>query len=940
MITIMLCFFLLPSSVLAQGKGYGIEARLTSQKLIEAEPGKIVTGSYLISNSTGRDVELVESLNLPVLPEKWQPLAAYEHPIILGSSKQKVRLVTFVVPRSCPAGKYEVVYSLTDRTRAEIKAVERFSVLVLPVVKFEALVEYKPEVVMAGDDYKVRLRLVNNGNSTTAMKLNVKGYPDYPMIVDPIETVLETGGSKLVNLFIATDKELTKRMNHTLTITTEAKAPNHEIVSSQHTILTEIMPKLTASIDMRHRIPSQIRFIAVGDKEEDGLQMEYSGTGSLDEAGRRRIDFIFRGPDTQGKSVYGARDALQFNYSGQFLNLHAGDRTYALSPLTERFIYARGVDASIHPEGFDIGSFYAETRWEMPQKKEIGAYASCDFNDKFRIRGNFLNKQRDETASIDGYEANIYSFQANINPDPRFNLGLEYGYCLNETGDKSDDLAHRITLDGQQSNRLWYTFENTYAGPGFLGYYKDVLYSNGSIAASIYRNLRGNLSYRYYKNNIDSDPAKITAPREQSVRGGLSYPFASGTSISLDYELIHREDELSSAQYDFDEGIWRFGLGQSFNKFRLQANTERAILDNKFQSGSNKTLERYNIFAYFCPTSRQSYSIYTSIGHKDLSADPARATNIGASASLQLMKSLGLSINYQKNNLDSDKLKPQDYLFSTVNLRLPNKHSVFFRARWFKFEDVEREDFSFYAAYTIPFNIPAAKKKSIGILKGMVSDRDRAGIPPLKNVILTADGLSTMTNEKGEYTFPVMKAGSYALRIDQKSIGFKKTTTEPLPILVKVQGGKTSVQEIGIVSACRISGRVVLYAIDPEKAFGDLKTTEKDGFFVTGSGRTKAGPLRKDDLKESGGLHRVLVQISRGKEVLQQYTDDKGGFSFRKIRPGEWQLRVYDQNLPMHHYLEKEIFQITLKSGAEKEITPKVLPRLRSVRIIDEGEIR
>lgn len=938
-ITITICFLLAAFLGEVKGQDYGVEVRLTSQKLIKVEPGRIVTASYVISNSTDRTVELLESIDLPIVPNAWQSLTAKEYHLVLGVNEQKVRLLTLIVPKDCPPGKYDVTYLLTDLRYNDVKATESFSVVVLPVVKFDALVEEKPEVVMAGDEYKVCLRLVNQGNSKTAMKLTTSGSPNYPTALDNPEVTLEPRSSQLVNILVTTDAGIRNKKNHVLMINTEATIPGHDVVGAENTVFVEILPRLAEAVDPRHRVPTKIRFIAVGDRDDDGFQMEYSGSGSYDEAGNRRIDFLLRGPDVKDRSIYGTRDILRFNYYGQLLDFQVGDNVYSISPLAERLIYGRGGRVSIHNDEFEIGSIYLETRWDVPEKQEIGAYSRYSLNDKLHLKGNYLNKRRRSSASVDSYETNIYTLQASIRPDPRFNLGLEYGYSFNDKEYKPNDLAHRITLDGRIKNQFWYIFENTYAGTGFLGYYNDVLYSSGSLAFPIYRNLSGNLSYRLYENNLDIDPAKSTATREQSYRGVLSYATASGTNLSLDYEAFRREDRLTPSQYNFEEDIWRLGIGHSFRGFSFQTYSERANFVNELEGGRSETLERYSMYAYFHPSSKHSYSVFTRIGHNSFTGTPVWTKSIGVSMSLSLRNFLNVSLNYQKNNINSENLMPQDYLFSTIEFTLPKKHTLFLRTRWFKLQDSDTEDYSFLAAYTIPLSIPAGKKRSFGILKGKVFDRDGAATYPLKDVALSVDGMSTVTNQKGEFMFPSLKPGTYSLRVDQKSIGFERTTAKPLPMLVEVEGGETTIQEIGVLTASEIYGRVVLYALNPEKALGGQRAGEKTEFFVMGSGETRSGSLEDDEVIEHGGLSHILVEISNGDEILRQRTDEKGSFSFDRLRPGTWRLKVYKQGLPLHHYLEKEEFEIELTKNERKEIKVKILPKLRSVRIIEEGKI-
>ncbi len=926
-------FLLLSCFGLAHGADDGVEARLTSQPMIEIKPGQIVTGSYLISNHTGADEELFEGVRLP---GHWQLITGYPHPIKLGAKDQKVRLVAFSVPRNCPAGRYEIIYMLTDREDSRIRASAAFSVVVLPVVEVNSVIEHKPKVVMAGDQYGLRLRVVNRGNSTTELKVKVTGNPAYPVIVEPAQVILQAGKSQLLSLLITTDPKLRDRTNHILQIDVQADAPKIGAVSTQQTVSVEILPRLTTPVDARQKIPSQIRFITVGgsgnNNGEDGFQVEYSGSGSLDENGRRRIGFVFRGPDVQDRSVYGTRDVLRFNYADQRLDLRVGDRGYQLSPLTEQFYYGRGAEAAFHRDGVNIGSFYVKNRWDRPQKKEVGAYAGYKFSDRLQIKGNFLHKRRENNPS--GDETKIYTIQMNLKPGTRSNLGLEYGRSLSDKSGKSTDFGYRVALDGLVSNRIWYTLQNIYAGANFFGYFNDVFLSSGTVTFPIYRSLQGNLSYRTHKQNLDLDPTRNTANREKAFRGVLSYSFRSGTSVSLDYEVLRRKDELLLARYDFNENTWRLGFGQLFRRLGLQTYTERATFENKLLGTAPRTLERYSIHTYFRPSPQQTYTIFTTIGHSSFTGNPARSKHVGISALLGFRNVFNLNITYRKNNADSEKRQQQDHLLSTLAFRLPNRHTLSLRTRWVKYGRIDNGNYSFFAAYTIPLNIPAGKKKGFGVLMGRIFDRDKEGAPPLPNAILRMDGLATVTNQKGEFVFPALKPGHYSLRVDQRSIGLSKITSGTFPISVEIKGGETTVRDIGVAAVCRVSGKVAIYAFDSKNKVND-KNKE---LFVTGLAGTRRGPFLQSDLTEVGRLSSIWVELSSGEEILRQFTDERGRFSFEGLEPGAWQLKVYDHNLPPHHYLEKSSSRIELVKGEEKKVAVKVLPRLRSIRMIEGGK--
>ncbi len=101
-------------------------------------------------------------------------------------------------------------------------------------------------------------------------------------------------------------------------------------------------------------------------------------------------------------------------------------------------------------------------------------------------------------------------------------------------------------------------------------------------------------------------------------------------------------------------------------------------------------------------------------------------------------------------------------------------------------------------------------------------------------------------------------------------------------------------------------------------------TASNESLFLVGPGEEER--LKNDDLRNGKGLGNVLVEITDGKEVLRQHTDQKGRFYFEEIKPGMWTLKVCDQDLPAYHYLEEEQFEFELRPGEEKDVIARVLP--------------
>ncbi|MGB2804411.1 MAG: hypothetical protein WBD64_05900 [Candidatus Zixiibacteriota bacterium] len=927
------CFLPLSfSHGLAQDKGHGVEVRSTSPELLEIEPGKIVSASFLVSNRTRDEEEFYEKLTLPV---GWQEIVSDDLPFKLKSGEQRVRIFAFLVPLTSPAGRYSIGYSVRSQRDYFITDEDTLSVVVVPVVKLEIVVEDRPEAVIAGEAYVVKLRLLNRGNSKTDVKLRIESSPDYGLEMEPSEAALEAGEQQTIRIEVKTDEEIKQKLIQILRIQAEAEEPRDTVVSVAQTVAVEIIPKVTGNLDPYHRLPIQVALIAAGQEEKGGFQVELSGRGSLDEEGKRSIDFLFRGPDIQNKGTRGKRDEYRVSYSRENLVLHLGDRSYSLSPLTERFRYGRGLEAKVSRGKFGYGAFYMEGRWQKPKERELGTYLAYQFNERFHVRGNFLGKSKQSSRSGSGHDDEILSILARVKPDETVTLDLEYGVSDCERDGRLKDAAYRINLQGQ-ADQVSYSFEKTYAGPEYFGYYHDVSYTTGTVLFPIHDRLRGNLSYRSYKNNLDLDSSRWVANREKSYRGGVTYRFSFGTSLYFDYEGLIREDRILPADYNYEERAWKLGVGHGFGNLFVNARAERGRFDNRLLATTNDNLERYSLYSHFRPDPGLSLSSYARFGHSSFTSSLERTRSFGFSTSWRIRDNIHLSLEYRKDETGSEENQKREDLFSTISCDLPNDHALVLRGQWSRYGQ-EKKEFSFFATYTVPLRIPVGKKTSIGVLRGKVYDEETLTKVPIPKVLLRIQDATAMTDENGEFIFPCLEPGTHYLRVDKNSIGLNRVASEKLPIMVEVKGGEKTEIQIGVVTSCKISGMVTVFSGKPKGEFGDQTVTSGDGLFVVGSG--EEDDSKGADVSKVRGLSNILVEVRCEEEVLRQLTDQKGRFSFEDLRPGKWTLTVYDHDLPAYHYLEDEQFQFDLKPGQEKDVTVRVLPRLRPIQIIDEGAL-
>jgi uncharacterized membrane protein len=925
-----------PDSSVAKGlqpvadeEGHGVEVSVGAGLISEVLPGKVVTASFLVINTGSRAGTFVDDLRIPPGWKMLIPQAAV--PFTLNAGEQRARIIAFSVAPNAPAGSYRLSYAARGSQDPGVSGSRSFSIAVLPVNSIEIVVAEKPDYAVAGKSFNVRFRVINRGNSAARIRMDFRGNMEYPVAPKQTALALAAGQSEVVSVTVTTDDKLKRKETYVLKIKAETENAQAAAATVTHDAVLFILPGKPEQVDLFQRVPAGLTMIGSLEDGRYGWQTELAGGGNIDEEGKKRIDFLFRGPDLQKKNIFGLRDEYRLNYFGETLNILAGDQGYSLSPLTEQSRYGRGGGVNFHQPTFGAGAFYLETQEESPNVNEAGGYLLYQPNDRLGLKANLLHEETDPAASTPALTTNLYSIQAGTAWDKKLILDLEYGYSDNSSVTRTNGNGHRINLKGELGGAR-YAFEKTYADPRFFGYYRDSDYTSGALFYPLYERLTGNFSFRKYRNNLDFDPLVGSATDEKSYRSGLSLPLPTGTNLTLTYEDYRKKDRMAfSPQFNFQERIFTSGIGQTFKRASLQGYLVSGIIDNNLTGNRNNTMENYSLYATFSPTLRQAYSIYARTGQDIYSDTPQRTKNVGATATWYYQRA-NLNLNYQINNIESGSNERSDSLMSSLTYTLPNNHSISFRSRWISHQNGSADETSYLLGYTIPFGIPVGKKKGIGSIRGNVFDAEGK---PLPKVVVEVGGLTAITDSSGNFTFPGFKPGIYYLTVEQGSIGIGRITTEKLPLSVEVKGGEASRVIIRITPSCRVTGRLSLRR--PDSA-GNIRAETKQDQVREFSLKGLEGAQGKD--KSALKLGNILVEISRSGESIRQVTDDEGRFSFYDLRPGRWMMKVADDNLPPYHYVEKESYPVELKSGEEQDVVIQVLPRVRKIQMIDEGVVR
>jgi len=679
-----------------------ITIRLKNAKeAIQTKPRQIVTAVIAIKNYTKQTRQLILDMKLP---EDWY-LITKDFPFLLHPDQTVSKLVSFFVPQTAAAGQYKVTFIAKDENYPSLRDSCSAYVTVLPVNNLQVKLLEAPKYVIAGDQYETSFLVTNNGNVDYNVITEIYSAKKLPFSFQPKEFTLAPGQSKTVNVTVNTEKDINRKLKHFIRLTAQAQQKGETKIKAQSSTRIEILPRISGSKDKYHRIPSELKFTYVSENNADatsGLQVELQGQGTLDEERKKHIKFRFRGPDIQDESIFGRRDEYFLSYWTKDYELHLGDRSFSLSPLTENYLYGRGIEGILHiDQKFDLGAYYLQTRWLNTKTYETAAFINYLMDDKQKIGLNLLRKTRNEDTDY------IFSLYSHLRPAKDTNLELEY--ALGPGTDYKDN-AYLARLYGKNKFFSYYVKLN-HAGPDYPGYYNDLDYISTGLTIPLNRRLRINAAFRREKNNLDLDPALYSAPLEKYYQLGLDYKIFKDTTVSIDFKGRDRKDRLQNPDFDYDEKHFRFALAQNLGRLTLNTAAESGKTKNYL---TNQTVDtkRYTLSAYYCPNREQTYSGYLYYDDdSSFTGESKKSITIGANAGLEIAKKTSLKFSFQTNDYQSSSFGDRDNFQLKLTHTFKNDNKLSILARYTEYQNsIIEDETSMMLQYSVPVGIPVYKK--------------------------------------------------------------------------------------------------------------------------------------------------------------------------------------------------------------------------------------
>jgi hypothetical protein len=884
-----------------------------AETAVRVEVPHLLTRAVAVTNAGTIPREFREDL---LLPKGWHSVTA-DSDFSLASQARELRLLCIAIPADAPPGFYSLYYAVRDRGSGLVLADTVIAVEVLPVLKIEIAVRDAPRRVLAAEGFAVRFEIWSSGNVPCTVSVHVQTSAGVPVRLSEDRIALEPGERRILTAYAKSERNLRQAQPQWLTL--RAEAVEGEVRSAaQTTIAVNALPQPSRGDDLYRRVPSHAALRYVGSEDQNGLQLELGGNGTLDARGDQRVEYLIRGPRDLERHLYGLRDEYYLSLRNPLGEVRAGDLLFSLSRLTEQNRLGRGAKAAYHSGLFAVGAYNFTSRAKYPDLSETAAFFSITPRAPVQLQLNFLDKSTAEA------RRGLLTFSGSTSLLRHTNIEAEIGagQNLKHVDATAAAVWGRVERDLPLNARL--SAEKALASPGFPGYYSNQDHNAVALYLPLSAKARWQASYRYAAQNLDRDAGFSTALREHELLSTVSYALPFRAQLNLDMADMSHRDALEPADFDYGERFATLRVRQPIHRLTLNGLLRQGVWRDR-RAGDSGPSERYGASVSLSPDSRQNYAASFQTGHSGPQAVQNRI--FGLSATCRVIPGLLLAANWQKANYRSYLIYENDQLSLDVRYTFYRRHTLSFRYRRLEYEqNYLSRGTAWMISYELPVGMPVGRQDKFGSVKGRISDAEDSLRAGLAGVLLTLDGRAALSDRKGNYIFPSVEPGVHYLQVERSSIGLNRITMQRAPLEVRVRGGHSELLDLAVVRGAVLSGEVALFG----SGAGSVR-----GVFVA-SDSAASGP---DSLTFLYNLPGAELELRSDQEVRRALTDRNGRFTFDELVPGHWVLALLPSTLPAFHDPESQSYELTVEPASHTALTLRVVPHKRSVIIVDEGKV-
>lgn len=974
-IRLLLMFLFALRNIVAAAPGDTLSVELVTPGR-SLDPGKMHNLVFRVTNRTSDTLRLSGTFTLPA---GWR-LALPQQNLTLPPGHPALLMASISIPSGFPAGRYGIKTTLTSPLSGSLLAETEAQFLIPEKDDFSLDLLNAPDHVRAGEQFSTSWILRNKGNisrkfSITTVNCDVEG---------PIAVTLPPGGSTTISVIGRPDKEITTATsyNYSIEITRAGSTDLSGENSRRDFRSVKVFPLRESDNDLWFRYPVTVasRFLmrSRDGKSIAGTQFEARGSGALDTTGIHKIDFMARGPNNQELSFLGLYDEYSLAYTGPHVESFIGHKSFHVTPLMETARYGTGTQQTyLTSRGDRFGFLYLQPRFYRDIRHEAAAYAEVALPRNHSIGIHYLTK----TGFTPAQKAHLGSFTAHLRPFEA--TTAEFEYSLGRSNGRNDH-AWRLFLHTQ--HRLFSLSANYYhAGQFYPGYYHNSVFYNGNLQLRLSPRWSLGLSAREDFSNAASDTLLTTAPFSRMIMASSYFRWNRQLSVRLYYLDMAREDRMPQKKFDYRTASLNGEIDHQFTRFGYRLGGEYGQTNNYLAdagSGHHKNSYRGSLHLTYKPSYHiniQAFTSYTNI-NSFLSREQENWM-WGMSAYGQPARNLRTTLQFQNSFAIEDYYLNRNLFQFTLDYRFLRRHQLSATSYYMLFQNkTEDPELTLSLTWSVQLGVPLRKTAEAGSFSGLLT---KANGEPAKGVLFYLNGRTALTDERGRFSFRNLIPGSYDLLAGRDHLELDEITDVPLPAKIHIHADEEAHLALQLIRAGRIRGRItfpetadletprVLRSAPPAAPAapgtpgtsgtpgtpgtpGDSKAGSLSGAVQanpavslpspppaavaanTAAAFTYPPPAAAHTSPPSGGaptpsLAHVVLDLHDGLETIRILTNASGEFEFPRVRPGEWTLRVYKNNIDPRFNLEKENYQLTVTGGETTEVEIRLLPKNRTI---------
>jgi len=865
-------------------------------------PGMTSSISIFLTNETPDDHSFKFSVSSS--SETIVPLIM-ENNIQIAANSKTLLILPVRITNDASAGNYTIkVFYWNEKlnTRDSVSAIIRVS----ESQKIKLTTISNVDYIQAGQTIRASFLLSNQGNTSEKLILSSNANIDLLQT----EVLLNPGDNKVINVVKVTDASLESTSMYSMRLTASiADQPEKNWYAYNNTM---VIAKNAAKQDAYFRFPLSVSLAYIGMRQngqlQKGFQGEINGKGSLNKDNTDYLEIKAVSPNPVAFTSMSQFEQYTAMYRNKNLYVLLGDYSYTSSYLTEIQRFGTGAEIHYTFDKVEIGGFYNHPRFFRDIKDEFSVFTSLKLNSNSSIKGGYLFKNTSENVGFPGgskeqenihipylvYESKIWD---------KVNLTAEAAYSKSK---RQQGLAYRILTDAN-FDKLTMSGQYLHAGPKYDGYYSNSDLINANLNYQPFQKFYINAYYSQSASNVKLDTLFLSAPLSKGYQLGLSYRYYKYNTLSLYGGFQSGKDRLALKLFDYAERYVRVGISQDIAFFNLRLEWQYGKTDNFLlnASGISKNATA-NLSATIFKT---TLNLFGSLGETARYAEKSqRQVYYGGRLESQLSRKSHISLSFQNN------FSPEEYYADRNLFELRYSQEIFpqnvieLAGRYtLQKGEIGDKDFIMSVRYIYNLNIPVQKVAEYTTLHGKIMNM---GVNSVGGIRLFLGTNITSTDSLGNFTFKNVVPGQAFLSIDKSSMQINEITNIPLPVTVDLSG-KENIFNFGLTKAGSIEGNIAVEGYD--------KLSSDKSLLV-------------DSLQSQKSGNFVIIEVSCNNEVYRKLCSLNAPFNFTYLRPGNWVLKVFRNNLSKEFILIKDIYEVLIDANETKKIEIGISKKQKEVK--------